>query len=196
MSFKNFKIHLKTINKHKREVMKLCFKAHMYKQGLLHDLSKYSLTELKTGWKFADGKRSPIDNEKDVLGYSNSWLHHFHKNKHHYEFWYNLNQKKCYDMPTKYIYETVLDRIAACKIYQKNNYTKDSAYNYFIKSKVDPKEMGEWNAARVFYLLKHLSIYGEQSLLSDIKFNVFEEFFEKYKLKLIEEYKKAYQGGK
>lgn len=72
MSFKNFKIHLKTINKHKLEVMKLCFKAGLYRQGILHDLSKYSLTELKTGWKYADGRRSPIDNEKDDIGYSAS----------------------------------------------------------------------------------------------------------------------------
>jgi len=27
----------------------LCFKCGLYKQGLLHDLSKYSPTELKTG---------------------------------------------------------------------------------------------------------------------------------------------------
>ena len=37
--------HLKTINHHKWLVMKSCFRLGMYKQGLLHDLSKYSPTE-------------------------------------------------------------------------------------------------------------------------------------------------------
>jgi len=36
--------HLKTINKHKYYVTMLCFKCGLYKQGLLHDLSKYSPT--------------------------------------------------------------------------------------------------------------------------------------------------------
>ena len=44
--------HLKTINKHKYYVTMLCFKCGLYKQGLLHDLSKYSPTELKTGAKY------------------------------------------------------------------------------------------------------------------------------------------------
>ena len=44
MSYKNFKIHIKTISNHKRLVRELCFKAGMYKQGLLHDLSKWRLT--------------------------------------------------------------------------------------------------------------------------------------------------------
>lgn len=39
--------HLHTINKHKVKVTWLCFRCHLYKQGLLHDLSKYSYIELK-----------------------------------------------------------------------------------------------------------------------------------------------------
>ena len=33
--------HFITITKHRHLVMKLCFKMGLYKQGLLHDLSKY-----------------------------------------------------------------------------------------------------------------------------------------------------------
>ena len=33
--------HLKTINRHKKYVMELCFKLGLYKQGILHDMSKY-----------------------------------------------------------------------------------------------------------------------------------------------------------
>ena len=37
--------HFKTITNHKMLVMKYCFKVGLYKQGLLHDLSKYSFVE-------------------------------------------------------------------------------------------------------------------------------------------------------
>ena len=33
--------HFKTITKHKWEVGKVCFRIGLYKQGILHDLSKY-----------------------------------------------------------------------------------------------------------------------------------------------------------
>ena len=35
-------LHFKTITRHKLLVMKYCFRIGLYKQGLLHDLSKYS----------------------------------------------------------------------------------------------------------------------------------------------------------
>ena len=44
--------HLKTINKHKLTVMDLCFKIGLIKQGLLHDLSKYSPEEFLIGIKY------------------------------------------------------------------------------------------------------------------------------------------------
>ena len=56
--------HLHTINKHKIKVTYLCFRCQLYKQGLLHDLSKYSYIELKTGFHYYQGFRSPIDAEK------------------------------------------------------------------------------------------------------------------------------------
>ena len=37
--------HFKTITTHKWVVMKECFKIGLYKQGLLHDMSKYGFTE-------------------------------------------------------------------------------------------------------------------------------------------------------
>ena len=60
--------HLKTINKHKYYVTMLCFKCGLYKQGLLHDLSKYSPTELKTGAKYWVGTRSPNSIERETKG--------------------------------------------------------------------------------------------------------------------------------
>ena len=44
--------HLKTITKHKIAVTKLCFRCGLYKQGLLHDLSKYSWVEFSAGARY------------------------------------------------------------------------------------------------------------------------------------------------
>lgn len=47
--FKNLKGHFSTITHHKMLVMKTCFKVGLYKQGLLHDLSKYTPIEFIPG---------------------------------------------------------------------------------------------------------------------------------------------------
>ena len=41
----NIKGHFETITRHKLLVMKYCFECGLYRQGLTHDLSKYSPTE-------------------------------------------------------------------------------------------------------------------------------------------------------
>ena len=62
--------HFLTITKHKCEVMKNCFAVGLYRQGLLHDLSKYSWEEFATGVKYYQGNRSPNAAEKEEKGYS------------------------------------------------------------------------------------------------------------------------------
>ena len=86
--------HLKTINRHKLTVMKLCFKAGLYRQGLLHDLSKYTPVEFLTGARYYQGTRSPNAAEREIRGYSSAWLHHKGRNKHHLEYWidYSLDE--------------------------------------------------------------------------------------------------------
>ncbi len=85
--------HLRTINHHKLLVMKHCFKVGLYKQGLLHDLSKYSPTEFLVGCKYYQGTRSPNNAEREATGYSQAWLHHKGRNKHHYEYWIDYSVK-------------------------------------------------------------------------------------------------------
>ena len=75
--------HLRTISKHRRAVRKLCFKCGLYWQGLTHDLSKYSPTEFWRGVKYYTGKASPHVGERAEYGYSEAWLHHHNRNKHH-----------------------------------------------------------------------------------------------------------------
>ena len=79
--------HFKTITKHKLLVMEGCFKVGLYWQGITHDLSKYSPTEFLVGARYFQGTRSPNAAEREAKGYSEAWMHHKGRNRHHYEYW-------------------------------------------------------------------------------------------------------------
>ena len=123
--------HFKTITTHKWVVMKECFKIGLYKQGLLHDMSKYGFTEFIQGCKNYQVTASPHLKERQKKGYSSAWLHHKGRNKHHFEYWMDVGMKDQnwkvigVKMPVNYLREMVMDRIAACKIYQGKDYTDD-----------------------------------------------------------------------
>ena len=107
--------------------MKGCFRVGLYRQGILHDLSKYGFTEFRVGAKYYQGTRSPNNAEREAIGYSSAWLHHKGRNKHHYEYWidYGTGGEKGMvgmKMPVKYVVEMFMDRIAASKIYMKEAY--------------------------------------------------------------------------
>jgi len=129
--------HLKTITKHKIKVGQLCFKIGLYKQGLLHDMSKYSFCELMTGAKYYQGTRSPNSAERDDKGYSMAWLHHKGRNKHHWEFWVDFTRKGLVPakMPQKYVLEMFCDRVAASMIYQGKNYKDSHPLEYYHAGK-------------------------------------------------------------
>ena len=127
--------HLRTINHHKMLVMKQCFQVGLYKQGLLHDLSKYTPTEFLVGCKYYQGTRSPNNAEREATGYSKAWLHHKGRNKHHYEYWIDMkgNRDATLEgkpMPTRYVVEMFCDRMAASKVYQGSAYTDASSLEY------------------------------------------------------------------
>ncbi len=132
--------HFKTITTHKILVMKGCFKLGLYKQGLLHDLSKYGPSEFLVGCRYYQGNRSPNNAERETLGYSSAWLHHKGRNKHHYEYWidYGMDgekELKGMRMPNKYIVEMVVDRIAASKNYKKEQYTDSAPWEYYAQGR-------------------------------------------------------------
>ena len=132
--------HFKTINHHKILVMKGCFRVGLYKQGFLHDLSKYSPTEFLVGCKYYQGTASPNNREREVKGYSGAWLHHKGRNKHHMEYWidYGVGTDKAMvgmKMPLKYVVEMFIDRMCASQNYQKEKYTDKSALEYYEKGK-------------------------------------------------------------
>lgn len=168
--FKRFFGHLSTINHHKSLVTSMCFKCGMYKQGLLHDLSKYSFQEFFPSVKYFQGNRSPITYEKELIGYSTCWLHHKGRNKHHWEYWIDRKQYEVVNiqMPFNYMLESVLDKIAASKTYQKSNYTESYPYEFFINS-YEIKVMNKETSRQIEYLLKYLKENGEDKTIKYVK---------------------------
>ena len=172
--------HFKTITHHKILVLVGCFKIGLYKQGLLHDLSKYTPTEFLVGCKYYQGYMSPNNAERMDKGYSSAWLHHNGRNKHHLEYWIDYSIAKEDDnngakngmtgmkMPIKYVCEMFIDRISASKNYQKEKYTDRSSLEYYEKSK-DHYIINEDTAALLEYLLEMLVARGEKETFSFIK---------------------------
>ena len=133
--------HYCMITHHKHLVMKGCFAVGLYKQGLLHDLSKYTPTEFLVGCKYYQGTMSPNNAERKDKGYSSAWLHHKGRNKHHMEYWIDYGVPgddgehggMCgMKMPVRYVVEMYVDRVAASKNYQKERYTDRSALDYYL----------------------------------------------------------------
>lgn len=169
--------HFCTITNHKIMVMKGCFRLGLYKQGLLHDLSKYGPTEFLPGCKFYQGNMSPNNAERVEKGYSSAWLHHKGRNKHHLEYWIDyaagsgVGEGACMQgmkMPLRYVVEMFVDRVYASKNYQKEKYTDRSALIYYNNSKdhyllhPDTRELLE-------YMLEMLAKKGEKETFSFIK---------------------------
>ncbi len=132
--------HLSTLIEHKYFVLIACFKMGIYRQGLTHDLSKFMPSEFLPGVKYFLGDKSPTTAERKELGYSAAWLHHQGRNRHHFEYWIdytgkNRGEKASVPMPIKYLAEMVADRYAACKTYNKKQYTQSDPLNYFLRSK-------------------------------------------------------------
>ncbi len=132
--------HFCTITKHKLLVMKECFHVGLYRQGILHDLSKYSPTEFLVGCRYYQGTRSPNNAEREDIGYSSAWLHHKGRNKHHYEYWidYSLDgsgRLTGMKMPVRYVVEMFLDRTAASKVYKREKYKDTDPLEYYENGK-------------------------------------------------------------
>ncbi len=142
--------HLKTITRHRHLVRKHCFAVGLYKQGLCHDLSKYSPTEFLMGIHYYQGWRSPNVAEREEKGYSEAWLHHKGRNRHHFEYWLDFvgeggasvdgTKPKARMVPTRmpvvYIVEMFMDRLAASKVYKGDEYTDASAWEYYNRGDI------------------------------------------------------------
>lgn len=167
--------HLRTINHHKLLVMKMCFQVGLYKQGLLHDLSKYSPTEFLVGCKYYQGTRSPNNAEREATGYSRAWLHHKGRNKHHYEYWidYSVDPGKGIvgqKMPVKYVLEMFVDRIAASKTYLGDDYRDTYPLEYYERGTAKLGDMVHPETRELLHmLLKMLAEKGEEETFRYIR---------------------------
>ena len=171
-----FMNHLRTVVRHKELVMIGCFRVGLYRQGLMHDLSKFAPTEFLVGARYFQGNRSPNNAEREDIGYSSSWLHHKGRNRHHFEYWvdYNLRGKDGESplvpvkMPGRFVVEMLMDRIAASKVYLGDAYTDQSPLGYFDGGRAR-KFMHPETAALLEKLLRMLAEKGEDYTFSYIR---------------------------
>lgn len=174
--------HFKTITYHKYMVAKMCFRVGLYKQGLLHDLSKYTPTEFLMGARYyAGGKKSPNNIERVRKGYSSAWLHHKGRNKHHFEYWldYSLdrNEKTLVGMkiPKKYMVEMFIDRVCAGKVYNGDKFTRLGVYQYYRKG-IGCYLLHPESRKYLEHLMKMYALKGEQYTIryirKDLKENI------------------------
>ena len=167
--------HFRTITHHCHLVLRGCFRVGLYRQVLCHDLSKYSPIEFWTGVRYYQGTRSPNAAEREEKGYSEAWMHHKGRNRHHFEYWTDLNMStgryEPVPMPPRYLAEMVMDRIAACRTYQGAAYTDASPLDYFERARetrlIHPK-----TGAQLAYLLQMLAQRGEQETFRFIRTTV------------------------
>ena len=128
--------HIKLVSKHKWLVFKFSCRLGIPLRGLMHDLSKFSPEEFIESVKYYDGKVSPITKCKKAKGYSKAWLHHKGRNKHHSQYWVDLNAKEVAPViPYKYIAEMISDKLAASITYNGKEWTNASEYEYWQKEK-------------------------------------------------------------
>lgn len=132
--------HLKTITHHHHLVMCGCFRCGLYRQGIVHDLSKLSFVEFWSGAKYYQGNRSPNSAQREAEGYTSAWLHHKGRNKHHLEYWLDYSRAGEFPMagmrmPEKYVAEMVCDRIAASKTYRGTAYVQSAPWDYYERSR-------------------------------------------------------------
>lgn len=181
--------HFKTILKHKIEVGKVCFKFGLYKQGLLHDMSKFSITEFAPSAHYFQGGSSPIDAEKKEKGYSAAWLNHKAKNKHHQWYWMDWNSKQIPTpnrIPAKYVYEMIADWIGAGKVYGRNSgkeWSWDEPYEYYKShNRISDSDFPIWEfatQAMIDFILVDLKLYGIDFVTIGIKNKCYENTFYK-----------------
>ena len=165
--------HFKTITTHKNRVMKYCFKVGLYRQGLLHDLSKYGPTEFRVGARYYQGDRSPNEMERMETGVSLAWLHHKGRNRHHLEYWIDYSPEAGgrvagMEMPVNYVVEMFCDRMAASQVYKGDKYTDACPWEYYDRSR-DHYIIHPDTAELLERLLIMLRDHGEEETLAYIR---------------------------
>ncbi len=164
--------HLHTVNHHRLLVLVHCARAGILWQGLCHDGSKYSPTEFFAGVRYFQGNRSPNEAERESKGYSEAWMHHKGRNRHHFEYWSDYDPvtktMSPVPMPRKWVAEMLCDRIAASKIYMKREYDDTKPLAYYNKGR-DRRICHPQTAVVLEALLTRLAEEGEKKTLRYVR---------------------------
>lgn len=145
ITFTNVIKHFNTVNKHRWLVFRLCCKAGLIWRGLVHDLSKYSPAEFWPSVKYYQGgRRSPIPVQRQQEGFSKAYLHHRARNKHHIEYWYDVNAPiKAPIIPYKYTVEIICDKLSASIVYAGDEWTNETELDYWSKKEKQDERINE-----------------------------------------------------
>ena len=125
LKMSNILKHFVLVSRHRHLVFVHCAKCGLAWRGLVHDLSKFTPVEFFEGARYFQGIRSPIVACRKQTGVSEAWLHHKGRNKHHIEYWHDVECPEHPMMPYKYAVECVCDKLAATRVYAGKNYSTD-----------------------------------------------------------------------
>lgn len=137
ITWKKFWGHLRTVHTHRKWVRHYCRLAGIRWRGWKHDLSKYSPTEFWESVRYYQGNRSPIDAAKEAKGYSEAWLHHRGRNKHHWAYYadnFSEGMTVCL-MPQEDFVEMVCDFLAAGRAYSGKYFSYTNEYAWWLKER-------------------------------------------------------------
>lgn len=159
--------HLKTVRTHRKYVRRMCWKMGLFWQGLFHDLSKYSPKEMSIV-KYYTGKKSPHQVCREEIGYSPCWIYHYHRNKHHFQFWWDEDEEGKIipiKMPYKYVIESFCDMVGASKAYAQKKWEPKMVWDYWLAKCVGKRIMNTESQYLVEKLIWNLYQMGEERFL-------------------------------
>jgi len=104
--FRMYYDYFKYILEHKKNVFIECWKEGLYIHAFSHDLSKFLPSEFFAyAEKFYGDDRNGDKVNRD---FAIAWLHHSHRNKHHWNYWVN-SDRDALPMPEKYVRCMIMD---------------------------------------------------------------------------------------
>lgn len=158
--------HLRTITKHRHQVIRNGFHCGIFLHCLKHDLTKLSPTEFFNSAKNYNGHHSPVYEERKTNdGFSYICQHHTRRNKHHWEYWtdFFMGRIVVHTMPWVYATEYVCDMLSASKTYDPKNFGSSTALDYFL-ARVDRYFMTEATKLYVTWCLTRYRDLGFKGL--------------------------------
>jgi hypothetical protein len=99
-------------------------------------------------------------------------MHHKGRNRHHFEYWTDVREGEIgyhpFPMPKRYVVESVMDRIAASKVYRGKDYYVGCELDYLESSK-ESRIMHPDTLRDLREILTRLRDYGEKETFRWIK---------------------------